>query len=143
MTSFGNAKVVEYLEPLMSKELLCKFPDNSAFDFDYEQSSIWSPLVTRAYTNSPGNLNFFTPNKLDYESRSEGIFSITEKKKKKKKRKIRITNTNGFALNLSALKIKKRTSKNFVSDLSPSSNSFKGACNPVTRKVDCDSVSLL
>lgn len=38
---------VEYLEPSMSRDLLCKFPDNSAFDFDYEQSGIWSPLVPR------------------------------------------------------------------------------------------------
>lgn len=45
-----NIKVVEYLEPSMSKELLCKFPDNSAFDFDYSQSSIWSPLVPRSYS---------------------------------------------------------------------------------------------
>ncbi|KAJ8641972.1 hypothetical protein MRB53_018666 [Persea americana] len=38
---------VEYLEPSMSRDLLIKFPDNSAFDFDYEQSGIWSPLVPR------------------------------------------------------------------------------------------------
>ena len=32
----GTTKVVDYLEPLMSKELLCKFPDkSSAFHFDY------------------------------------------------------------------------------------------------------------
>lgn len=39
--------VVEYLQSIMSKELLGKFPDNSAFDFDYTQSSIWSPLIQR------------------------------------------------------------------------------------------------
>ncbi|KAH6822919.1 hypothetical protein C2S53_019886 [Perilla frutescens var. hirtella] len=39
--------VVEYLETSMSKDLLYKFPDNSAFDFDYAQSSIWSPLLPR------------------------------------------------------------------------------------------------
>ncbi|XP_068655903.1 uncharacterized protein [Aristolochia californica] len=38
---------VEYLEPSMSRELLCKFPDSSAFDFDYSQSGIWSPLIPR------------------------------------------------------------------------------------------------
>ncbi|KAJ8466883.1 hypothetical protein OPV22_029435 [Ensete ventricosum] len=38
---------VEYLEPTMSRELLVKFPDNSAFDFDYSQSGIWSPLLPR------------------------------------------------------------------------------------------------
>lgn len=39
--------VVEYLESSMSTDLLYKFPDNSAFDFDYAQSSIWSPLLPR------------------------------------------------------------------------------------------------
>ncbi|KAA8547496.1 hypothetical protein F0562_003925 [Nyssa sinensis] len=42
----GRVAVVEYLEESMSTELLCKFPDNGAFDFDYSQSSIWSPLVS-------------------------------------------------------------------------------------------------
>ncbi|KAJ9559533.1 hypothetical protein OSB04_004693 [Centaurea solstitialis] len=42
---FPPVKVVEYMLSSMSDELLCKFPDNSAFDFDYTQSSIWSPLV--------------------------------------------------------------------------------------------------
>ncbi|URE35021.1 hypothetical protein MUK42_36198 [Musa troglodytarum] len=38
---------VKYLEPTMSRVLLDKFPDNSAFDFDYSQSGIWSPLLPR------------------------------------------------------------------------------------------------
>ncbi|CAA7405536.1 unnamed protein product [Spirodela intermedia] len=38
---------VEYLEPTMSSHLLLKFPDNSAYDFDYSQSGIWSPLLPR------------------------------------------------------------------------------------------------
>ena len=63
----GTTKVVYYLEPLMSKELLCKFPDkSSAFDFDYTQSSIWSPLVPRAYSamdldSDFEDLDFMTP----------------------------------------------------------------------------------
>ncbi|KAK1309573.1 hypothetical protein QJS10_CPA09g00881 [Acorus calamus] len=36
---------VEYLQPTMSRDLLAKFPDDSAFDFDYSQSAIWSPLI--------------------------------------------------------------------------------------------------
>ena len=51
MAMSKEEEVVDYLEPLMSKELLCKFPDkSSALDFDYTQSSIWSPLVPRAYS---------------------------------------------------------------------------------------------
>ncbi|KAF3325476.1 hypothetical protein FCM35_KLT10547 [Carex littledalei] len=38
---------VEYLHPAMTHELLDKFPDSSAYDFDYSQSSIWSPLLPR------------------------------------------------------------------------------------------------
>ncbi|KAH7835749.1 hypothetical protein Vadar_029419 [Vaccinium darrowii] len=41
--------VVEYLGDSMAKDLLCKFPDYSAFDFDYSQSSLWSPLRKLAY----------------------------------------------------------------------------------------------
>ncbi|KAL2906828.1 Serine/threonine-protein kinase phg2 [Bienertia sinuspersici] len=53
-TLFKDKKVVviQYLQPSMSTELLCKFPDNSAFDFDYSQSSIWSPLVPRFHSLS-------------------------------------------------------------------------------------------
>ncbi|XP_074586828.1 uncharacterized protein LOC141842697 [Curcuma longa] len=40
---------VEYLEPSMSRELVGKFPDNSAFDFEYSQSGIWSPLLPRGH----------------------------------------------------------------------------------------------
>ncbi|KAG0475790.1 hypothetical protein HPP92_015476 [Vanilla planifolia] len=42
-----GAIMVEYLEPSMSEHLLCKFPDDSAFGFDYSQSAIWSPLLPR------------------------------------------------------------------------------------------------
>ncbi|OWM81554.1 uncharacterized protein LOC116187281 [Punica granatum] len=63
----ATAKVVEYLEPVMSRDLLFKFPDNSAFGFDYSQSSIWSPLIPRAHVpmDSGGPV---TPKKLSYGS---------------------------------------------------------------------------
>ncbi|CAG7875238.1 unnamed protein product [Brassica rapa] len=51
-----TTKIVEYLQPVMCQELLCKFPDNSAFGFDYTQSSLWSPLLPRNYA-SPSDLN--------------------------------------------------------------------------------------
>ena len=51
---FGGAlvMVVEYLESSMCRDLLSKFPDNSAFDFDYSQSSIWSPLIHRKFPST-------------------------------------------------------------------------------------------
>lgn len=129
---FGSAKVVEYLEPLMSKELLCKFPDNSAFDFNYSQSSIWSPLVPRAYKSIDfeSDLDFATPRKHDFEVGNENrsLNKVTSNIKKRMR-------TTAFAVNLSALKTKKKKKKKkIVSDFSPSP-SFKGACNPVTKKV--------
>lgn len=80
-------KVVEYLEPMMAKELLGKFPDNSAFDFDYTQSSIWSPLAPRPYKSleyPPFTLNIsssFDLDSLDSDAGScadaEGVVSGT------------------------------------------------------------------
>ncbi|XP_065853428.1 uncharacterized protein [Euphorbia lathyris] len=61
-----TCKVIEYLEPFMSRELLFKFPDNSAFDFDYSQSSIWSPLVPRLHSPMDLDLDLITPRKLTF-----------------------------------------------------------------------------
>uniref|UniRef100_A0A803QIR1 Uncharacterized protein n=1 Tax=Cannabis sativa TaxID=3483 RepID=A0A803QIR1_CANSA len=107
---FCNAKVVEYLEPLMSKELLCKFPDNSAFDFDYSQSSIWSPLVPRPYSHADldSDSDFASPRNLNLEMGFDALKSKTK-------------NKNSFK-------------KKLVSDFS-STPSCKGTCNPLTRKV--------
>ncbi|PWA38437.1 hypothetical protein CTI12_AA581330 [Artemisia annua] len=66
-----QVKVIEYMLSSMSKELLCKFPDNSAFDFDYTQSSIWSPLVPHpSNPSSPLNTNGLQK-KLSYEEENE------------------------------------------------------------------------
>jgi len=72
-------KVVEYLQPVMCRELLCKFPDNSAFGFDYSQSSLWSPLLPR---------NYASPSDLDSDScvcrnLKLGEFQVGKKKKMK------------------------------------------------------------
>ncbi|KAL4606728.1 hypothetical protein ACB092_09G124600 [Castanea dentata] len=83
----GTTKVVYYLEPLMSKELLCKFPDKiSAFDFDYMQSSIWSPLVPRAYSDLDSDfedLDFMTPTNRKISS-GGGAMVLSNKTKLKK-----------------------------------------------------------
>lgn len=73
-----TTKVVEYLQPVMCRELLCKFPDNSAFGFDYTQSSLWSPLLPR---------NYACPSDLDSDScvcrnLKLGEFQVGKKKMK-------------------------------------------------------------
>ncbi|XP_048327999.2 uncharacterized protein LOC107416687 [Ziziphus jujuba] len=140
-----TTKVVEYLEPFMSKELLYKFPDNSAFDFDYTQSSIWSPLVPRAYTpmDFDLDLDFLTPKKLNYDMGFElGKRSSLKKLTSHVKKKI---STTPLKINLSAWKSKKKH-KNYnskkkkkmmmkmSSDFSPTPP-LKGACNPAARKI--------
>ncbi|KAF3953875.1 hypothetical protein CMV_020719 [Castanea mollissima] len=56
----GTTKVVYYMDPLMSKNLLQKFPDkSSAFDFNYSQSSIWSPLVPRLHSAIDLDFEYF------------------------------------------------------------------------------------
>lgn len=120
----NTTKVVEYLAPFMSVELLCKFPDNSAYDFDYSQSTIWSPLVPRPYT--PMDLNLTTPKNLSYDYMTLGARSSGNKLKKKKK-----FTSSPFNLKLDFIK-KKQSMKKLPSDFSPN---FKGACNPILNKV--------
>lgn len=124
-------KVVEYLEPLMSKELLRKFPDNSAYGFDYTQSSIWSPLVPRAYSpmDLEVDLDFVTPRKLTYDMDQLVLGKQNSLNKVSSKAKKRITAT-AFKINLSALKSKKK--KKMKSDFSPTPSI---SCNPACRKV--------
>lgn len=131
MSSCSSTRMVEYLEPLMSKELLCKFPDNSAFDFDYTQSSIWSPLVPRSYTTPMDSefdldLDFFTPKKLKFEIGLESS-NLNNKVASKSKNK--------FKMNLSALKRKKSKNKRKMapSDFSPTS--IQVTCNLAATKV--------
>ncbi|XP_030939327.1 uncharacterized protein LOC115964131 [Quercus lobata] len=107
----GTTEVVYYLQPLMSKELLCKFPDKlSAFDFDYTQSSIWSPLVPRAYSamdldSDFDDLDFMTTPTKRKLSFGGGAMVLSNKTKLKKvtsniKKKLNIN------LNLNVLKMK-------------------------------------
>ncbi|XP_050382047.1 uncharacterized protein LOC126798988 [Argentina anserina] len=135
----GPCKVVEYLQPVMSKELLCKFPDNSAFDFDYTQSSIWSPLVPRAYAPMDLDLDFdfMTPKRLAFdqvESEPNNQTSSIKKVGSSGKKKMC---TAGFNLNLSALKRKKWKGKKNKMALVPefSPTPVNGNCYPIASKV--------
>ncbi|TQE06695.1 hypothetical protein C1H46_007761 [Malus baccata] len=138
-----TCKVVEYLQPVMSNELLCKFPDNSAFDFDYSQSSIWSPLVPRAYApmdlDLDLDLDFATPRKLNFEMGLEvkNQNSLVEAGSGIKKKKKIPTATTCFNLNRSALKNKlmkrKKSKMVLASDFSPTPVNVN--CNPIASKV--------
>ena len=93
-------KVVEYVESAMAEELLCKFPDTSAFDFDYSQSSIWSPLLPRPHRSLAFDWDLETPpgklsdrlglNKTNLKkvtmNLKNNIFTIFKKQKKKRRR---------------------------------------------------------
>ena len=126
-----TTKVVEYLEPVMSLELLCKFPDNSAYDFDYSQSTIWSPLIPRPY--SPADLKLVTPRKLSYDMGLEFLGARSSAKKVGSKLRKKVATT-AFNLNLDFIK-KQNKNKKMASDLSPTPPRIKGACNPITKKV--------
>ncbi|XP_075637971.1 uncharacterized protein LOC142610129 [Castanea sativa] len=135
----GTTKVVYYLEPLMSKELLCKFPDkSSAFDFDYTQSSIWSPLVPRAYSamdldSDFEDLDFMTPTnrKISFG----GGAMVLSKKTKLKKVTYNIKKKLNINLNLNVLKMKHmHKNKTKASEFSPTPLKPTFTCFPHTTK---------
>jgi len=89
---------IEYLEPSMTQDLLLKFPDDSAFGFDYSQSEIWSPLLPRGHHESllefsGGWTRKSSKGKL---KKIKGMFIETKLNKKKKKKRM----SNMFIKNL-------------------------------------------
>ncbi|XVF71095.1 hypothetical protein PTKIN_Ptkin12aG0007600 [Pterospermum kingtungense] len=131
----ATAKVVEYLEPMMSKELLCKFPDNSAFDFDYTQSSLWSPLVPRgAYSPADFDFDSITPRKLAFEfgfglNKTKSSSSSAKKFRPNIRKKIA---TAAFNSNLNLFKNINKKRKKMASDFSPTPVKF--GCAPIITK---------
>ncbi|GFP82037.1 hypothetical protein PHJA_000347000 [Phtheirospermum japonicum] len=72
----------------MSKDLFSKFPDNLAFDFDYPQSSIWSPLLPRPLPNSTTAVGLDLSRRLSYgETNEMGFLGNTKKMAARIKRK--------------------------------------------------------
>ncbi|KAL4362423.1 hypothetical protein GQ457_04G024370 [Hibiscus cannabinus] len=132
----ASAKVVEYLEPLMSRELLCKFPDNSAFDFDYTQSSLWSPLIPRPYSPAdpfliPRNLAFDNDFGLGLGLELEKSNCSAKKFRPNLKKKIA---TAAFNINLHLLRNKNKMRKKMASEFSPTPVKGSCACAPFFTK---------
>ncbi|XP_059662940.1 uncharacterized protein LOC132308751 [Cornus florida] len=155
----GRVVVVEYLESSMSQELLCKFPDNSAFDFDYTQSSIWSPLVSRHFPPIvsiighgdrgssdvlqmvPMEFGMSTHRKLSYEEERDGVLdniSSTDTFMKKVTTNLKKKITNSVSNNLRNLnnhymkKMKRKKKKKKAFDFSPNPPSAKGSSTTPT-----------
>ncbi|XP_027072923.1 uncharacterized protein LOC113758204 [Coffea eugenioides] len=134
---YGGAlvMVVEYLESSMCRDLLSKFPDNSAFDFDYSQSSIWSPLIHRKFpsttpiSNDRRNvLSCGLSRKLVYND-DEGLTKI-----KKVTANIKRKFTDAVSDNLLKYqKMRKRKRKNSL-DFTPCPSSKLPSTSPTPRK---------
>lgn len=127
-----TAEDVEYLEPVISSDLIRKFPHNSTFGFDYSQSSIWSPLIPRAHI--PDSAGTVTPKKLSYGCSVKDKIHTTRKKIAASSLK--------FGLRVTWNSRMKKTKKNLNRTLKSKSLDFsptqlKGvACVPLAAKVN-------
>ncbi|KAL7102465.1 hypothetical protein ACP275_08G122600 [Erythranthe tilingii] len=104
---FPLVMVVEYLESSMSRDLLCKFPDNSAFDFDYAQSSIWSPLLPPPTADFNSRGLELSRNLLFDETDEVGLLENTKKMAVRMKKKL----TDAVLDNISLCRTMKRKKK--------------------------------
>ena len=120
----GITKVVYYMDPLMSKNLLQKFPDkSSAFDFNYSQSSIWSPFVPRLHSAIDLDIEYFgfvTPKRKSLGSKSK-IKIVTSNIKKKLKVAANLVKSKAKHNNNN---IKTKTSEFYPSPLKPTTKVF-------------------
>ncbi|KAH9313776.1 hypothetical protein KI387_022403 [Taxus chinensis] len=68
----GEEFEFEYVDRATSEMLLDKFADMSAYDFNYEESAIWSPLNPSLYNYTNTYLSEIKPKKKKQKQKQQG-----------------------------------------------------------------------